>query len=83
MSNHVVTVPAKFYWDHVDRDCLPGTVVKSNKSKVTVELDDEALADLRSDAEYYSIKDQFERELHGLCSSAQATVFALDAAGAK
>lgn len=81
MNQITVTIPARFYWDHVERDCSRGTVVKSTKSKVTVTFTDEEFDDLLSDAEYYSDASQFsEPWLRGLSSSARATLKVLRAA---
>jgi hypothetical protein len=58
-------------------------LVRETKAAVYVELDAAALADLRSDAAYYSDAAMFERELSGLCASARATVRAIDRAAAQ
>ena len=75
-----VTIPARFYDDHVWRACLPGIEVKRTSRRVTVMLDAAAWDDLLSDAEHYSEAWQFEREYFGLCRSAAATHKAMMAA---
>lgn len=80
MNPITVTIPTRFYWDHVDRDCSRGTVVKTTKSKITVTLTSEEFDDLLSDAEYYSDASQFDPWMRGVCSSARATLAVLRAA---
>jgi hypothetical protein len=52
-----LSLPAIFWRDHYDR-CSDHegvrVIVQDNGRRVIVELDDAALADLKSDAEYYS-----------------------------
>lgn len=84
MPMHRLTVPGIFWRDHIDR-CAdhPGEriVIGSEDSRrVVVELDDEALKNLRSDADYYSDGVVFAGETQAyrsLINSARATVRAL------
>ena len=75
----VVRVPARFYDDHVLRDGDPGRVVKRAGGRVTVELDDDALASLERDARFYAAmgEGEFDRADHGIVKSARATLRAL------
>ena len=74
-------LPARFYLDHRARDCgESGKVLLRTNNYVIVELDDLALDDLLSDADYYA---SFERgsedfrENQGVCLSARATIKAI------
>jgi hypothetical protein len=69
-------IPPRFYLDHIARDCgQTGKIVHSTKNYLIVELDDQALNDLLSDALYYiECADTFDPPLTGLISSARATV---------
>jgi hypothetical protein len=80
---HVLRVPAIFWNDHFDR-CAehPGLreILGCNERFVRIRLDDEALADLESDASYYSDGVDFCGEktaYRPLIMSARATVRAL------
>lgn len=70
-----VTLPPKFFDDHLQRE-LPGGAIISLKSKsITVVLDRQALRDLKSDADYYaSFWGQDRTENLGVCVSAAATL---------
>jgi hypothetical protein len=77
---HTLKLPRKFWDDHYDR-CAdhPGfrEEVKSTKREVVVRLDDEALKNLTSDADYYSETTGFDTSdpwMMGLCASARATL---------
>jgi hypothetical protein len=69
-------IPPRFYLDHIARGCgETGKIVHSTKNYLIVELDDQALDDLLSDALYYiECADTFDPPLTGLISSARATV---------
>lgn len=76
-------LPPAFWWDHHSRD-LPeegySRLVRATKRAVWVELDAAAIADLRSDAVYYSDPSiAADMQLVGLASSARATLRAIDA----
>ena len=66
-------LPPRFYWDHVERDCAGGTLIRETKTYVEVALDRESYDDLLSDARYYSDASQFDSHYRGLCASARAT----------
>ena len=73
-----IKIPATFYFDHVNRDLSKGIVLKEYASgKVLVEMNDEEIADLIRDAEYYAEGVDYQ-ELKGLQSSAKATVRAIN-----
>jgi hypothetical protein len=74
-----VTLPPRFYEDHVARGCHPGEVVRTLKTTVRVRLDAAAFDDLMSDARYYSDAADFDPYMIGLVSSARATVKRLTA----
>jgi hypothetical protein len=69
-----VTLPHRFYDDHVDRAGRPGEIVRTMKSGVRVVLDVAAYDDMMSDATYYSDARDFDRDLAGLAASARATI---------
>ena len=49
-----VVLPAKFYRDHLNRDCgTTGRIVKENQKLITASLDEAAWDDLFSDADFY------------------------------
>ena len=82
-----VSVPTKFFKDHVSRcdakDACGGNpikVVKPGAKLTTVELHESQHKDLLSDADYYDYdkwSKQDEPEAHGLAPSARATKSAL------
>lgn len=73
-----IKIPSRFYFDHVNRDLSKGIVVKEYANgKVLVEMTDEEISDLLSDAEFYSEGVDYA-ELKGLQSSAKATVRAIN-----
>jgi hypothetical protein len=78
MTTIAIKIPATFYFDHVNRDLSKGTVLKEYANgKVLVEMNDEEIGDLLSDAEYYAGGVDYA-ELKGLQSSAKATVRAIN-----
>lgn len=79
MNTKSYKVPAKFYRDHIGRDCgQSGKVVQRTKNYYIVELDQLAYEDLLSDCLYYiECADQFDPRLPGLVASAKATAKAL------
>ncbi len=81
-QTHRLTVPRIFWEDHaIGRGCSPDAVVIRTTSRtVVVDLTDEDLADLRSDAAYYVDGVDFcgERAAYrSLINSAKATVRAV------
>ena len=77
---HTLKLPRRFWDDHYERCCAhPGLreEVKTSKREVTVCLDGEALANLKSDADYYSDPTGFDTSdpwMRGLIASARATL---------
>lgn len=50
-----VTLPAKFFRDHLERDCSPGAIIVREGSRtITAKLSETDLEDIFSDAEYYA-----------------------------
>jgi hypothetical protein len=79
-----VTIPARFWQDHAERGCVQFsgdgysyTTIKRTARQVTVLLHPLDVADLMSDAVYYSDGRDFDPDLRGLSASARATVVAL------
>ena len=73
-------VPAKFFDDHCDRDLGEGTTIIAKKSNgYMVEFTPQALAELKSDADYYATGFNYgdASEIRGLIASARATLKAL------
>ena len=71
-------LPPTFILDHVSRDLLPeNRIVKQTKSTVTVQLSDDEVAELRSDAEHYVHVDG--PNIPGLKKAALAVLARLDA----
>jgi hypothetical protein len=77
----VVTLPKRFYEDHVGRDLPAGTLVAENPQSVTVSLDAAGWDDLVADAKHYVTGFDGEpmRNYVGLISSARATLKRLSA----
>jgi hypothetical protein len=75
-------IPPHFYFDHLSRECgKSGKIVRSTKNYLIVDLDDSALSDLLSDANYYSESgDISDPSIRGLVTSARATLNAIDKA---
>lgn len=69
-----VRLPARFYDDHDARDLPSGVVVKRLAREVDVQLDREALDDLRSDAEHYATEPEYRTYDPGLVASARSTL---------
>jgi len=76
------TIPRTFWIDHADR-CGDHAgfreLVAEMGTRVIVDLDAVALANLKSDAEYYASEDGPDRIGGGLRASARATLRALNA----
>lgn len=73
-------LPNYFYADHRARECgASGKVISNTASYTIVELDDTALADLISDADYYAsfMGSDFHNN-RGLVLSARATIKAIN-----
>ena len=79
---YTVKLPSRFIIDHIERCGADEgfgicTVVRETKRYVVAEMDDEGLADLLSDCDYYSEEIGFDFEYFGLCGSARATADAI------
>lgn len=77
----LIKLPKRFFEDHKERDLDTPTVVKENSRNVWVDASDPHLAELKEDAQYYSDlwdMGSFDRWLFGICTSAKATVKALE-----
>lgn len=79
----LIKLPSRFFVDHMERDLDTPVVVKETQTHVWVNLDDPAMAELESDAEYYSDHTGFDRAYFGLCASARATLNAIKKARAE
>jgi hypothetical protein len=74
-------VPVRFYDDHEMRDLSEGAEIIAKKGhRYLVEFTPAALAELRSDADYYAtgFTGEDAAEIRGLIASARATLRALD-----
>jgi hypothetical protein len=75
-----IKVPAVFYQDHCDRSNnnkeLINAIIKPYGYYFVVELNDDQINELQSDAEYYAEGVDYP-ELHGVMKSAQATIRAI------
>lgn len=74
-----VWLPPMFYYDHAERALPSGTVMagKVFRGCVLVECDDETLAEILNDAEFYADKNGPDMLPPGLKASAQRTVEAI------
>ena len=77
----LLTIPKRFYDNHVWRDLPAGTVIKETARKYTVEVTREELDELLSDARYYSDGAGWSdpQDMRPICASARATVKAIEA----
>jgi hypothetical protein len=76
----LVKIPKRFYQDHIERDLPAPQVVKSTSLHYWINIEDPALSEFLSDAEFY--KDEMtsgyaDRTTFGLQRSAQATYDAI------
>lgn len=79
----LVKLPKRFFEDHKERDLDTPNVAKETKANVWVHANDPYLADLRSDAQYYSdMADMgaLDKYHFGLARSAKATLKAIGSA---
>ena len=77
----LIKLPKRFFQDHQERDLDTPTVVKENSRNVWVNANDPHLAELKSDADYYSLMwdmGSFDKWLIGIARSAKATVEAIE-----
>jgi hypothetical protein len=73
-----VKIPMRFYEDHLERDCEPGTIIKVLASHYIMELTESAYRDLKSDADYYrDCGESMGFDMQWLISSARATYNAI------
>jgi len=81
METKTYIVPAKFYFDHIDRDCgKTDKIINKKRNRVVVELDQDGYEDLLSDADYYwYCRDEMDL---ALCKSAKRTMEILQLVGA-
>ena len=75
-----IKVPTRFYQDHCDRSNdikkLISAIIKSSGNYVVVDLSNNQINELWSDAEYYAEGVDYP-ELQGVMKSARATIKAL------
>ena len=75
-----IKVPTRFYQDHCDRSNdikeLISAIIKSSGNYVVVDLSNDQINELWSDAEYYAEGVDYP-ELQGVMKSARATIKAL------
>jgi|TARA_B100000902_G_C27089623_1_gene803153 hypothetical protein len=77
----LIKLPKRFFQDHKERDLDTPTIVKENNRNVWVNANDPHLAELKSDADYYSLMwdmGSFDKWVFGIARSAKATVKAID-----
>lgn len=78
-TTYTISIPPVFWADHayrcVERD-VPTT--KGKGGRIIVELTGDEIADLHSDADYYSYSDDLDPECMGLVRSARATRKAIE-----
>ena len=77
----VYTLAAKFFFDHVSRDCVHGEIISETKRSVKVRMDEKLYVELMSDAICWSDPSDFDSDMRNLCASARATVEALEKQG--
>jgi len=71
----IVTIPARFFYDHQSRDLPTGRVTGATSKLVQVDVTPDELAEWRSDAEHYATPGNFtDPDLRGLVASARATL---------
>ena len=74
-----IRIPRHFYYNHLRRSHFGApTAWKGTKRHVWIDPADSALAELLSDASYYSDPSGFYPEYFGLCMSARATAKAIE-----
>jgi hypothetical protein len=74
-----IRIPRKFYEDHRERELDTPVAIKTTKRHVWIDLNDEHLFELMSDADFYSDETEVELSSRGICRSAQATLKAIAA----
>jgi len=71
-----IRIPRLFYEDHRDRDLDTPVAIKTTKRHVWIDLNDEHLPELMSDADFYKDERDFDG-CSGICRSARATLKAI------
>lgn len=76
-----ITVPPRFYDDHVGRGFPPGREIARNRKGVRVQMTDDDLEALRADAQFYVDMGvaEFGRENLGLIRSAALVIDRINA----
>ena len=74
-----IRIPRYFYEDHRDRDLDTPVAIKTTKRHVWIDLNDEHVPELMSDADYYADESGFDIYTRGICRSAKATLKAIAA----
>ena len=77
----LIKLPKSFFIDHKERDLDTPKVAKETKTNVWINADDPYLAELKSDAQYYSDMADlgaWDKYLFGLVRSAKATLKAIE-----
>ncbi|WP_224962601.1 hypothetical protein [Geomonas subterranea] len=69
-----IKLPARFFFDHMERDLPPGTIVHAGKALVDVEVTPTELEEIESDALYYADRDGPDGQPDGLKESAKRTL---------
>ena len=75
---NLIRISRGFYYDHRYRDLDTPVALRSTKRHVWIDPSDPALAELLSDAKFYSDPFGFYPEYFGLCMSARATVKSIE-----
>jgi hypothetical protein len=75
----LVRIPRHFYDDHRERDLDTPIAVKITKRHVWIDIFDEHVPELMSDADYYADESGFDIYTRGICRSAKATLKAIAA----
>lgn len=81
-----ITIPARFYDDHSERDLPTPVALNRSGTKVTIDLNDPATPELLADALHYADRDgptAGDPSYRGLRWSATVTAQALEEAGVK
>jgi hypothetical protein len=79
----LIKLPKAFFIDHKERDLDTPKIAKETKANIWVSAEDPYLAELKSDAAYYSdMADMgaWDKYLFGLVRSAKATLKAIEEA---
>lgn len=80
-----ITIPLKFWRDHLNRGCSQSAVeVSRNKMYAVVDFDAESFEDILSDAKFYAEYDaeEGEEDMKAMKASAKATLKRLEKVGA-